>query len=271
MSDQKDDQALEEYLKGNSALSSRYRTESAAEQPPTHVDAEIIAAAKKAVEDKKSGSARWYVPLSLAAIVVICFSVVFKIYDEESMPGSKQITPAVEKSATMQDERLDSFSSDTVEIMKDAMRSRGEASGIEEEKNIRAKILKREAVPPSASEINEDIGASRESTDSYLEKETRSQPALEAPARKLAPATATPDWNKQDLDKLKSGTAAKSEITSSLSPEQWFEIINQLWFEGDEKGAYAGLEKFLAVYPDYPLEQLKDNIPEGMKIPVITQ
>src|SRR3972149_4974023 len=82
MSEQKDNLELEEYLKGNSFISRRYRKEAMAEPSP-HLDAAIIAAAKKAAENKKTVSgpftAGWYIPLSLAAGVLGGLSVVFKM------------------------------------------------------------------------------------------------------------------------------------------------------------------------------------------------
>src|SRR5690554_5278664 len=93
MNNQKDDQAFEEYMKGGSSLSGRYKSEST-EEPPEQLNARILAAAKKAVDSKTPGAGspgyRWYVPFTLAAVVVISFSIVFRIHDRESLPAGNK-------------------------------------------------------------------------------------------------------------------------------------------------------------------------------------
>ncbi len=83
-----DDQILEKYLQGDSALSRAYGAEAKA-QAPTHLDKAILSAANEAVRSK-SGSmvayspfARsWYVPASMAAVLMLCVGLVFTIYKD---------------------------------------------------------------------------------------------------------------------------------------------------------------------------------------------
>ena len=83
-----DEQNLEEYLKGDSALSKAYRAEAKA-QVPVHLDKAILSAAHEAVGSKQpskvaySPFARsWYVPVSMAAVLMLCVSLVFTIYKD---------------------------------------------------------------------------------------------------------------------------------------------------------------------------------------------
>lgn len=74
---------LNDYLAGSSELSRAYRA-SAAEAPPTHLDAAIQAAAHRAVGARPTlarGSRlrAWYVPLSAAAVVVLASLLVLRI------------------------------------------------------------------------------------------------------------------------------------------------------------------------------------------------
>ena len=83
-----DDQILENYLQGGSALSEAYRAEEKV-RPPAHLDKAILLAASEAVKSKQlpkvaySPFARsWYVPASMAAVLTLCVGLVFTIYKD---------------------------------------------------------------------------------------------------------------------------------------------------------------------------------------------
>ena len=92
----------------------------------------------------------------------------------------------------------------------------------------------------------------------------------------LTPVRDIPNVALQDLTPVRGSifrtfSADSSIATDKLAPEQWLEIINQLWFEHNEKGAYAELKNFIEAYPDYPVEDLKKQLPEGMDLSAITR
>lgn len=81
-----EDQDLEDYLQGDSALTEAYRAEEKI-LPATHIDKAILSAANAAVQSGQSSNiayspfARtWYVPASMAAVLVLCVGLVFTIY-----------------------------------------------------------------------------------------------------------------------------------------------------------------------------------------------
>ena len=83
-----DEQILENYLQGGSALSEAYRVEEKA-RPPAHLDKAILLAASEAIKPKQlpkvaySPFARsWYVPASMAAVLTLCVGLVFTIYKD---------------------------------------------------------------------------------------------------------------------------------------------------------------------------------------------
>src|SRR3989344_7344145 len=80
----KDDRLLDEYLRGDSPLSRVYR-ETGREEPPAHLDAAILAQAKAAVGARRS-KPRWFMPLSLAATVVLSVGVVLLMSREGVTP-----------------------------------------------------------------------------------------------------------------------------------------------------------------------------------------
>lgn len=99
----KDDRLLDEYLRGDSPLSRVYR-ETEREEPPAHLDAAILAQAKAAVGARRS-KPRWFMPLSLAATVVLSIGVVLLMSREGvtpvpmETPVLKPTTPAVTEKA----------------------------------------------------------------------------------------------------------------------------------------------------------------------------
>jgi len=274
MSEQKDNLELEEYLKGNSFISRRYRKEAMAEPSP-HLDAAIIAAAKKAAENKKTVSgpftAGWYIPLSLAAVVVISFSVVFKIYDRD---GQQIFSDQAELKSKIPAAELDSaMGQDAGEasgMMGDEIRSK-EAIEAETQSGSSSLPAMREdysAPAPEPQKKNQNI--EEIGVDIYKDELSGSRQAIQEPAAMPAPTESAVELSDEKLRKQKSDTAVVTGAAAGLVPEQWFEIINRLWFDGDEEGAYRGLKNFLADYPDYPLDELKNNLPQDLDLSAIT-
>ena len=81
----KDDRLLDEYLRGDSALSRVYR-ETGREEPPARLDAAILAQAKAATTTRGGSKPRWFMPLSLAATVVLSVGVVLLMSREGVTP-----------------------------------------------------------------------------------------------------------------------------------------------------------------------------------------
>jgi len=274
MSEQKDNQALEEYLKGNSEISKRYRAESTAE-PPAHMDAAIISAAKHALDNDKAGAGpsttRWYIPLSLAAVVVISFSVVFKIYDRD---GQQIFSDQVELKSKIPAAELDGVTDhdagEAAGMMRDETRSKEvvESETQSESRSLPAMREDYSAPAPEPQKKNQNI--EEIGVDIYKDELSGSRQAIQEPAAMPAPTESAVELSDEKLRKQKSDTAVVTGAAAGLVPEQWFEIINRLWFDGDEEGAYRGLKNFLADYPDYPLDELKKTLPQDLDLSVIT-
>jgi hypothetical protein len=83
-----DDQILDKYLQGDSALSRAYGAERKAEAP-SHLDKAILSAASEAVRSKPQSKVAyspfarsWYIPASMAAVLMLCVGLVFTIYKD---------------------------------------------------------------------------------------------------------------------------------------------------------------------------------------------
>jgi hypothetical protein len=252
MSKQKDNQSLEDYLKGKSGLSRHYHSRST-EEPPVRLDTAIMSAAKKAVENNKPASfpssTRWYIPLSLAVVVVISFSVVFTIYDQAGQQiFSKQTELKSEKPAAMLEDRMEHDAGEPAVILQDKIISI-DSLEMKKETGSRSTPSFRKDTTPDASDLSQEIAP----------------PATPAPGSVAMPA------ERRMTESSESTFSADSSVTTdTLSQEQWLEIINQLWFDGDKEGAYRGLKNFLADYPDYPLDELKKVLPQDLDLSVIT-
>ena len=88
MTESRDDADFEVYLEGNSPVSHRY-AQLASEEPPPALDAEILEAARQAVHPDvvplKKSPRRWMMPATVAATIVLSFSLVMSIVFDPSI------------------------------------------------------------------------------------------------------------------------------------------------------------------------------------------
>ncbi len=104
MGQYKQEQEFEEYLDGESTLSTAYR-QASSEQAPAHMDDAILAASRRAVKSKpryafSPFAADWHIPLSLAAVLVLSVSVIVTMQNDsdEKSPGSGKYHPRTKPS-----------------------------------------------------------------------------------------------------------------------------------------------------------------------------
>ena len=99
-----DDKKFEEYLEGKSPVSEKY-AEFGAVDPPAELDAAILAEARRAAKthSHSTGKRSWAVPLSVAATVMICFSLVLNVLREAPV----EIATDQEIDALIPDDRFD--------------------------------------------------------------------------------------------------------------------------------------------------------------------
>lgn len=295
MSNHKDDKALEDYLQGGSDLSRRYQSGSEVE-PRKELDAAIIKAARTAIAGPRGPVSRsWYVPLSLAAVVVIGVGVIFRMYEYK---GQQLLTEP--RSDLIQEQKSDSdkieenSSTGTaapattpapapqayhLQPERDDLQRALQSGAINEEPALKrpeqmapagglrppAKEMSipQEHISPSSSH---DVGP--ESKEKMLSKELQAPGFLDEKMRATGESSqisgAVPETRYQpatapaETEHLSDTVTAEGRV---LSETDWLAGIGKLWDAGKKDEAVAGLKQFLITYPQYPHEKIIKQLP----------
>ena len=291
MIDKKQDQELEEYLQGKSGISRRYQAE-AKQQPGKHVDDVILAAARKSAGSKPHVIHRiyksdWYKPVSWAAVLVICVSLVFNIYqdsDQELLTAPTQdLTfdkPAaahdsvIESKKDAADKTQTEFIPNSVKKNKAINASRPEEIKMiwqqESDQSDDTEISEPQAAAPAISEqVMQDKLMRKEKFAAPVEQQDEMKSADEAGIsimKEVVPERSSirSGQAEKDISKMRIVDIPEAE---KMNPEQWLEHISQLWNEGNRQQALESLKQFLNAYPDYPSENLKNKLPEDLNTP----
>jgi len=224
------DRGLEDYLAGGSALSGAYRR-LAREEPEERLDQTVLSAARHHVEVQREVahspfSRKWVVPASLAAVLVLCVSVVLLM-----------TPPAPE---------LD----DEPTLLAPAAGGGPEAAHGRDHAERR-----RQGTTAGSAPLPRQAERTAKSLDT-----TGIAPPAATPERRrsLAPSPAP----KKEAGEKATGHAApvanapvsESEESQELTPEAWLAQIAELRREGLYHAAEAQLAAFRDRYPDFPAE-----------------
>lgn len=198
-------------------LSGRYRAASR-DEPPAHVDAAILAAAKRAVGSQPRSLRRWYLPVSLAAVITLSVIVTLNIERERPQVVMADAVPVVrekeQKLAPPAPQPQPAFAPDPKPAAKPAL----EAARMEK--------------PRGDTLRSADAARGPAAVGSVANERTAEIPAASAPAAARA-------------------TLAKRE----LAPEEWLERIAGLRKQGEDKEADEQFAEFKRRYPDYKIPE----------------
>lgn len=289
MMDKKQDKVLEEYLQGKSGISRRYQSE-ATQQPAKHVDDAILAAARKSAGSKphvihKIYRSDWYKPVSWAAVLVICVSLVFNIYqdsDQELLTAptpdlSVDIPAAVPMDADI-DSTKDAAGQTQAESIPDKEKKITEINAAKPEdiemiwqqdskQGEETEVSKPRAAAPVMKKQNmQDKVLRMETIEVPVEKQDEMMSGDEASmsiSEEIVPERAKILSRQAEIDDLQMEKLAEPEI---MKPDQWLDHINLLWNQGEKEKAIENLKQLLKTYPEYPPEKIKSKLPEELNL-----
>lgn len=235
-------------------LSRLYR-EGAQEEPPPHVDAAILAAARRAVHSGPSPVGkphapprRWHVPLALAAVLVLSVSMVILSPEVERLPQSApQEAPSAqiyEQHAPQEQRAPETPSASALS----APASPAPQSAPSAQRSDRTASPKRsEGLPAVVQEertVRQEDALQRSEAQTATARDTEAQKAArEAASRALSAPQA------------QSRPAAAAALSERDAPDRWGERIMALRAEGKAMEADALLEQFRQRFPDYAVPE----------------
>jgi len=221
------DKNFEDYLEGKSPVSEKYAKFGDAE-PPAELDAAILADAERAAKTHSHAAAKrsWFVPVSVAATVMICFSLVLNILREA--PSGIDKDPAVD--ALIPAGRFDAPAS--LEPLSDSLRPAAPAEKKEsvlQESAGGAAVT--QSVTPQASvdssrKMNRDDRQVVKSKDEVTGSADLATPEVKSFAREqqdsfaeAAPAVSMYQMEEMDSDQLTNLGQMMAVVTEYLSAE----------------------------------------------------
>ncbi|NKB36746.1 MAG: hypothetical protein GKR93_06170 [Gammaproteobacteria bacterium] len=262
MTQNKEEQELELYLKGELDLSAIFRSGSK-EEPALHVDDAIRAASRRELGTGPDYAcspfaSKWQVPLSLAAVLVLSVSVFLTMQQDyhESNFNSPAEDQTVQVKAFSEMEKIEQKnkkllpSSAGVEELKEELPFLNENRGVVSEDFAPRPTEISDVMPRKPKKQLSD----RDSSGSVEQFSAVAEPMR----RKETEKRIIPDTN-----------MATERI--DLEPQQWLKKINKLWKEGKREEAEESLQAFSRAYPDIELKgYLEENAIQELK-PEIAQ
>jgi hypothetical protein len=248
-----EDRELEET---GSKVSERYRA-GAQDEPPTKLDAAILDAARREVEQSRPRR-NWQMPASIAAMLVIGVSLVLIVRDNEPPLPSLDRPAADEaklaKSAPAQlamktspvpraDFHREDRSSRERSVRPDREPvTRGEVAAVQGNAASGATVQPAPAPAPAAPAITEPLGPAEQEQARIAESRDLSSSKKSATVADAAPETGA------SVRALR-----KQETAAPAQPREWLEEIDGLLRDGKQTEARRRLLDFRQQYPHYPL------------------
>lgn len=299
MINEKDEKDFQEYLRGDSELSHGYKT-AKQQEPPEYLDKRILQAAGSGIVKQKKRS--WYVPVSVAAVMVIGVSLLFRIHEEQWLQSfSKPEINGLSNNETARDisERRSQPGSGSLPAAPatDTYRAPGDSGKapqlreIPEDSAVSKRILKQEQDSKGAQHplgetmsLPERNNLIQDSTESITEMQDKA--VADESIGKEKPAA---DKDLTAESGVLSSDESHSEEQSASSPasmkmiepsavsgtplpaEEWLDEISNQWNAGNKEKAIANLQRFLKSYPEYSKLELLQYLPNDFDLSDVAQ
>jgi hypothetical protein len=243
----------------------RLYREAAHEAPPAHLDAAILAAARREVGARPHSLAsalrRWHLPVSVAAVVVVSVTLVILVRDEEIAERSVQApvpaaaTPAAEQAAAPQTPRTPGeAASDTAQ--KRLAAQAPQRQELRDDVKLSAALGKREDRSRAASPGLQEERAASASADTVVAGRLEGAPAAANELRSARPAAdAAPAEPMARAMAAKAAEEDRRPVWEGLEkepPEKWLARIKELRGQGRAAEAEEMLSEFKRRFPEHP-------------------
>ena len=251
----------EDELKGQHSRLSGYYRAGSTEEPAAHLDAAILAAARREVALSRFARS-WHLPASIAAVLVIGVSLALMTNDiEDSLPPadtSARTAADASKNAPAQarEQKSESRPEPRAGLERESRPSRDRSARIDREADVRQKSAVGDA-------------------DSAAAAPSVAAP-VPGPASKQFEAATPPDTvaeNKEELADAVQGKRAAAELRKEAAsstapadpPEEWLKRIGELQRDGKTAQAREQLAEFRKRYPGYRLPEALRELETGTK------
>jgi hypothetical protein len=264
VSDPIDIKALDEYLKGGSDISQRYR-ELGREDVPPDLDRRVLAEARAAVADGRAVRSRswlrWSAPVALAASVVLVVAVVIEspVQDEtlaiqpaqerqEALPLPRVVIepPAASVSSAVPPSAPPPASAAKAET------KRADRAPVVEEVLVNAQPSREQSFATTPVAVDRTAGLEDSSAEASA-SELQEVSVTGARQRRSAGRTAGPR-NTISGAAFEKRPAADADAEQS-DPAKWLEEIRDLRRAGKTAEADAAWKRFREAFPDFPVAQ----------------
>jgi hypothetical protein len=253
--------------KMSSEVSERYRA-GAEDEPSARLDAAVLAAARREVEQPRQRRI-WHVPAAIAAMLVIGVSLVLIVRDNEpplpsldrpaadeaklAKPAPPQLAMKAQPKARADSHREDRPSRERSARLDREPVTRDEAAATQEN-------TASGTAPPPAPASAAPVVAGR--TKSAEQEQSRIAESSDFSSSKKAKALAEAATE----SRLSTQALRKEDATEAAQPKDWLEKIDDLLREGKEAEARRQLLGFRQHYPHYPLpERLQALLPPDQR------
>jgi len=244
----REEQELEEQ---RSRLSGHYRAAST-EEPPAHLDATILAAARREVE-RAQFARNWHLPASIAAVLVIGVSLALMTSEIEDPLPPADISGGVAANEARQ-------AAPALAMKQESEARPAPRRGIEREtrpSRERSARSDREDAPQKAASGHADSVAAAPSVAAPAPAPALQQLEGDAPSESVAEqkgALADSVQGKRATAALRKEVAPSSAAPTD-APDEWLKRIGDLLRNGKTAQAREQLAEFRKRYPDYRLPE----------------
>ena len=244
----------------NDRLERAYRS-LAREEPPASLDAEILAAARRALA-RPSMARRWGVPVSIAAVVMLAVGVTLEMQHEE--PGIEISTPAHEGAG------VQPAAPEAQPAVKPAQEGKREAAAPEAKREPAAAAPEPRQEKPKAFAAPRLESRRKDATSAAAPRAVApeasrasvapAQPQAPAPSVEGAPVSPSTAEGRfaapaASMAKRSAAPGASADTMASTSPVAELERIAKLREEGRDAEADRALEEFRKRFPGYRIDE----------------